>query len=644
MRTETLHIGRRLRAGALFLALLAACAFSVRAERETPPERQGTVLIIASYNPDTRRMSNFISEFEKGIDREKLPFDIVIEDMGCKSLSEAPLWRKQMGDIFRRYERADLRAVILLGQEAWATYLSCDRFPHDIPFFGGFVSRNGIRLPHEEIDVTRWTPPTVDMIALADSLGKGGGLLNEYDVGKNIRLIRSLYPDVENIAFVSANTYGGVSLQALVKTEMKKFPDLNLVLVDAREGEAQAAARISALPHNSVLLIGTWRVGQGGQYLLFGSIASLVANNAALPVFSLSGSGIGNVALGGYVPIYENGAAEIAAQIARHYRGKSDAVHFDLSPLQYTFDARKLREFGIAEYKLPNGSTVVDSMEAELEKYKTYISAGIIAFVVLVLLLAFIYYLYYRNNRLKNVLQNREAELIRAKENAEESDRLKSAFLANMSHEIRTPLNAIVGFSTLLGDDSLSAEERNEYNTIVSKNSEMLLTLISDILDISRLETGQVQFNYAEENIYDVCQQVLHTTSHNRKPGLECIFKPGRESYRMKTDAMRLSQILINLLTNANKFTETGSITLAFEVQEDQGRVLFSVADTGCGIPPEKQRKVFDRFEKLNEFKQGTGLGLAICRQIARMFGGDIWVDPDYTGGARFVFSHPILP
>ena len=172
----------------------------------------------------------------------------------------------------------------------------------------------------------------------------------------------------------------------------------------------------------------------------------------------------------------------------------------------------------------------------------------------------------------------------------------------------------------------------------------LLLTLIGDILDISRLETGKISFTLHPENIVAICQQVISTTAHGRKKDVECVFNPPVESFILKTDSQRLSQVLINLLTNASKFTEKGTIALAFEIQKEQRRILFSVSDTGCGIPRERQERVFNRFEKLNEFKQGTGLGLAICKQIVLRFGGNIWIDPEYTEGARFVFSHPIVP
>lgn len=220
---------------------------------------------------------------------------------------------------------------------------------------------------------------------------------------------------------------------------------------------------------------------------------------------------------------------------------------------------------------------------------------------------------------------------------------LKSAFLANMSHEIRTPLNAIVGFSSLMQSGDLSQEERAEYCSIVVNNSEMLLTLLNDILDISSLECGKIKFSYASEDIVQLCQHVIMTTAHTRQPGVECRFESPVESYMLTTDAHRLSQILINLLTNAGKFTSKGSIILSFEVHSEQNAVVFVVTDTGSGISLDKQELIFTRFEKLEgNKKKGTGLGLSICRQIAVIFGGDIWVDPTYVIGARFVFTHPI--
>ena len=192
-------------------------------------------------------------------------------------------------------------------------------------------------------------------------------------------------------------------------------------------------------------------------------------------------------------------------------------------------------------------------------------------------------------------------------------------------------------------ENMISRYENKGLRAIVVNNSEMLLTLLNDILDISSLECGKIKFNCSSEEIVQVCQHVLMTTAHTRQEGVEGRLECAVGSYMLVTDVHRLSQILINLLTNAGKFTSQGSITLGVEIDEAHREVLFSVADTGPGIPLDKQEMVFNRFEKLDgNKKKGTGLGLAICRQIAMIFGGRIWVDPTYTAGARFVFAHPI--
>ncbi len=526
----------------------------------------------------------------------------------------------------------------------WEPIVSQGCIPEGVMCFSCFASENGVMLPAPPDSLQTWRPRAIDYRAMCDSLNWVGGMLNRYDIRRNIDLIRSLYPQVENIALVTDNTYGGISLQALVRAEWENDPDLNLVLVDSREGEETAFRTYATLPPRSAVMLGTWRVGSDGEFFMQRSLNDLVQNNPRVPVFSVTGTGIGDTAIGGYVPEYENGAEVIANQIRKYYDTDDiEDAHFHTSKSLYLFDSRKLKEWKIAEYALPKGSVIEDTMAAKLSKYSHYIELLVAGILLLVLLLLFVTWLLLRMRRLKLTLEEREGQLVVAREKAEESDMLKSAFLANMSHEIRTPLNAIVGFSSLMQSEELSQEERAEYCAIVVSNSEMLLTLLNDILDISSLECGKIRFNYASEDIVQICQHVMMTTAHTRQRGVEGRFACPVGSFMLTTDAHRLSQILINLLTNAGKFTSEGSITLGVEIDEERGEVLFSVADTGPGIPPDKQDLVFNRFEKLDgNKKKGTGLGLAICRQIAMIVGGRIWVDSAYTGGTRFVFAHPI--
>jgi signal transduction histidine kinase len=212
-----------------------------------------------------------------------------------------------------------------------------------------------------------------------------------------------------------------------------------------------------------------------------------------------------------------------------------------------------------------------------------------------------------------------------------------------MSHEIRTPLNSIVGFSDVLAMGGSTEDEQQSYYKIIKTNSDLLLRLINDILDLSRLEANRVTLTWEECDVVQLCSQVVASVSFSRQSSdNQFLFSTSFETFRMVTDVQRMQQVIINLLSNANKFTKCGKITLDFSVNEEKQMAIFSVTDTGCGIPKEKQGLVFERFEKLNEYAQGTGLGLSICKLIVHKWKGSIWIDPDYTGGARFVFSHPL--
>lgn len=237
-------------------------------------------------------------------------------------------------------------------------------------------------------------------------------------------------------------------------------------------------------------------------------------------------------------------------------------------------------------------------------------------------------------------MKNAELEIVEARIRAEESDRLKSAFLANMSHEIRTPLNAIVGFAKLIGEVE-TEEEKQQFIDIIDVNSELLLQLINDILDISKIEAGTLEFRFRPMNLNDLCRSELEVHKPRVKPGVELVFEERVANVEIVCDQNRLAQVISNLLNNAGKFTEEGEIRFGFDLKD--GCVEFFVQDTGMGIPPEKARNIFDRFVKLNDFAAGTGLGLAISKMIVEKLDGTIGVDSEPGKGTRFHFSIPVV-
>ena len=237
-----------------------------------------------------------------------------------------------------------------------------------------------------------------------------------------------------------------------------------------------------------------------------------------------------------------------------------------------------------------------------------------------------------------NKKQQKELEAARIK--AEESDRLKSAFLANMSHEIRTPLNAIVGFSKLVIDAGCT-NEKEQYAEIIERNSEILLNLFNDILDLSSLEADSLRFNIRPIKLIDICLQLEQQFCYKVKNGTKLILDDVDTELYVSGDWNRIIQIISNLLSNAAKFTPKGEIHFGYREKEDF--VEFYVKDSGIGIPAERVATIFQRFGKINDFVQGTGLGLTLCRMLVEKMGGRIWLRSQEGKGSRFYFTLPLI-
>ena len=624
----------------LLLPVVALCP--VKAETTS----EGPILIVTSYNPETRSISDNLSAFMDEYRQRGGKYTPIIESMNCKNLSEAYLWKSRMASILGKYKGKNRPSlVILLGQEAWSAYISQDtEIAKKTPSICGMVSVNGLVLPDDSIDTRVWEPESKNIYTDFGDYNIVAGYVYEYDVDKNIELMRRFYPDMRRVAFISDNTYGGLSMQALVKKEMEKYPDLETIWLDGRtETFMEVSERMRRLPQNTCVLLGTWRVDCTESYVIGNTTYMLRDANPTLPVFTIASVGLGHWALGGYTPEYHAVGKNIGA-VTYDFLDKGDREGVDLLtiPGNYTFDIKRLHEFKLDSLNLPQGAVLVNKTPSLYEQYKYWVIGVVSAFMFLIACFLIAIYYIIRINHLKHHLEVSGEELLVAKEKAEESNRLKTAFLANMSHEIRTPLNAIVGFSSVLVSDDSSPAEKAQYCDIIQKNSDLLLHLINDILDISRMESGKIKFVWEECDVVELCQTALSTAEYGRKTSALFLFETPVTSLVIKTDAQRLKQVLINLLSNAAKFTPSGSIKLAIAIDKQHQQLELSVSDTGCGIPSDKSDRVFERFEKLNEYSQGTGLGLAISRLIVENLGGKIWVDKDYTEGARFVFTHPL--
>ena len=621
---------------ALFCCLLPV--FSITGEHP--------ILIISSYNPDAGRTSGTISDFMEEFQRLGGTNTIALENMNCKSFSESPLWERRMVELLSKYQGDNSPALtVLIGQEAWAAYLSLpDSIRGNTPVVSALSSRNAILVPGDTVDLKTWMPESVDFFTDFPSSPIKAGFVYEYDVEANINMIKQMYPGTKNIAFVSDNSYGGVAMQAYVVKEMQKFPELNLILLDGRVNTIYTICdRLHELPENTAILMGTWRVDMNDGYFMRYATYAMMEAAPTLPTFSLSSVGLGYWAVAGVVPAYRALGKEMARQSYRLLTTPQDSeTHMEIIPNETILDGKLVKEKKRNITGLPQPVKMLNVTPSFYEQYKYHIwSVGAVLLVLLGGLFVSLYF-YYHTKKLKDELEVSEGALREAKDRAEESSRLKSAFLANMSHEIRTPLNAIVGFSDVLSAGGASEEEQRGYFEIIRTNSDLLLRLINDILDVSRLEADRVILSLESCNVVQICQQVVASVAQARRSTNQFLFECEREVVEMRTDVQRLQQVVINLLSNADKFTKEGTITLKLEPDTARNVAVFSVTDTGCGIPLDKQKRVFERFEKLNEYVQGTGLGLSICKLTVEKWGGEIWIDPAYTDGARFMFTHPM--
>jgi len=601
------------------------------------------ILIISSYNPDATRIYSNISDF---IDEYKFlggKASVLIENMNCKSYSELPEWKYTMERILYNYKERDPALIILLGQEAFTSYASQSYFlKKDIPVICGLISSTMVPLPeNDSIASPFWMPECVDVFDSLRFFSVRGGAVYDYDVVGNVNLIKKIYPYTKNIVFISDNSFGGVSLQACVRREMKKFPDLNLILLDGRSNTLfSIIEKIHTVPKNSVILLGSWRVDMDDKFYMNDALYMIRGDSPDIPVFTLTSTGMGQLAIGGIYPKFRSFGVDLAKQ-AMSIINNPQLYLLEKVKNTAVFDYNILIQKNIDKKLLPYKYEVINKENSFFVENKLFMIVSSLIFVFMLIISLITVHVSKRRKKMNTQLLISEDSLRMAKEAAEESNRLKSAFLANMSHEIRTPLNVIVGFSEILSETD-NEEQKKECVAIINNNNDLLLHLINDILDLSKIEADTMDYPYLDFNLnalFFEIESYERVRLQKENKNIEIIFEKYIPNFIIHSVKNRIHQIITNFITNAIKFTEEGKITFGYEICDDN--IRFYVTDTGCGIPKDKREVIFDRFVKLDGFKNGTGLGLSICQMIVKKLNGKIGVDSEVGIGSTFWFTLP---
>lgn len=646
----------------LILSILSGFCSSIQ-DRTTNDE----ILFICSYNSEAKYTYSSISQFIDEYMNMGGQYSPVVESMDCNALNTHQEFMPTMQNILEKHPNA--RLVILLGPEACVCYFSLtDEKYKKLPVYCLNTQRYCAALDTPDIPAIYMESGSedtrLDMLELMKGFNVKLYYYYEYGVKEDIQFIHYLFPETRNIAIISDNSYSGLSQMRSVRTMINQIhPEIAITHIDGRSMDMpEALQAMKGLPDNTAIMLCIWRYDRKNIMHISNAEYAFRKTRSNLPVFSLTGSGIGYWAIGGNIPQYE--AVNYNMNMAKKaYKLLDEATDtepdFYCYPNHFKIDMNLIKEFQLQEKELPDDAQYINDAVTWLDfiqQYKWYIALA--GSLLIVLIAGFIVSISYsmRLTRAKMNLEKSDAQLRQekqeleesernlriAKDKAEEANRLKSKFVSSMSHEIRTPLNAIVGFSNVLASAVENNKELTEYVHIIYHNSDLLLKLINDVLDIASLENDNLTFQFEECPLVPYCQSILDTFRNGLPEGVELRLNAPAEDISIVTDHNRFQQILINLINNAIKFTEKGYIELSVSADEKKNIMVFALTDTGCGIPPEKHDHVFERFSKLNEYKQGTGLGLAITKIIIDKLGGDIRIDKDYRQGARFIFTLPL--
>ena len=529
-------------------------------------------------------------------------------------------------------------AIVLIGDPGWIVCRELfDDVWKDVPVI---VTNARDRLP-ASLDVLLSHAPLTETNSVPGEEWRRGYnltlLKQHYYVKETVELIYKLIPDMQRLAFISDDRYISEETRRDVKEAVEEnFPDLRLDLLSTTQLSTEMLLdTLHSYKPNTGIIYYSWfeSHNENDNNYLFDHIQEIITNFTPSPLFLLSPENLSNNTFaGGYYVSTESFCDSLLEILNRILNGEQarnipgGVGGEGNSYLCYPV----LKSYNIPSSRYPDDAVYIDKPQTFFQQHYVKIIASSV--FLLLLIAAIVYYI--------RILRKTYSRLSEAVEKAEQANQLKSAFLANMSHEIRTPLNAIVGFSNMLPHTEDPVEMR-EYADIIETNTDLLLQLINDILDLSKIEAGTFDFYPSSIDVNQTMEEIEQSMQLRLKNSdVTLAFTERLPGCLFYIDKNRLIQLLANFVNNAIKFTQTGTICMGYRMT-DTDTIYFYVSDTGCGMSNEQCEHVFERFVKYNPFIQGTGLGLSICRTIVEHLGGKIGVDSEEGKGSTFWFTLP---
>ena len=605
---------------------------SVSARTETANKE---VLVLNSINFNLPWAKNFYWCIHDALQKQGI-------SVKAESLSVPALANKMEADAVVTHLREKYpvapAAIVLIGDPGWIVCRELfDDVWKDVPVI---VTNARDRLP-ASLDVLLSHAPLTETNSVPGEEWRRGYnltlLKQHYYVKETVELIYKLIPDMQRLAFISDDRYISEETRRDVKEAVEEnFPDLRLDLLSTTQLSTEMLLdTLHSYKPNTGIIYYSWfeSHNENDNNYLFDHIQEIITNFTPSPLFLLSPENLSNNTFaGGYYVSTESFCDSLLEILNRILNGEQarnipgGVGGEGNSYLCYPV----LKSYNIPSSRYPDDAVYIDKPQTFFQQHYVKIIASSV--FLLLLIAAIVYYI--------RILRKAYSRLSEAVEKAEQANQLKSAFLANMSHEIRTPLNAIVGFSNMLPHTEDPVEMR-EYADIIETNTDLLLQLINDILDLSKIEAGTFDFYPSSIDVNQTMEEIEQSMRLRLKNSdVTLAFTERLPGCLFYIDKNRLIQLLANFVNNAIKFTQTGTICMGYRMT-DTDTIYFYVSDTGCGMSNEQCEHVFERFVKYNPFIQGTGLGLSICRTIVERLGGKIGVDSEEGKGSTFWFTLP---